>query len=115
MTSPPETIAFRMRIDPAHAAEYRRRHDAIWPELATELLAAGVIDYRIFADPETGCLFAVLTREQHHRMDALSANPVMRRWWTMMDDLMPTGADGAPWTRPLDQVFQIAAPAESLP
>jgi L-rhamnose mutarotase len=99
-----------MRIDPARAAEYRRRHDEIWPELAAELIRAGVVDYRIFLDPETGCLFAVLTRETGHEMQSLPAKPVMRRWWAMMDDLMPRGADGAPWSRPLEEMFHLARP-----
>ena len=56
-----ETVAFRMRLLPGHADEYRRRHDAIWPELAVLLREAGVVDYRIFLDEETQALFAVLT------------------------------------------------------
>jgi L-rhamnose mutarotase len=108
--APAETIALRMKIDPACAAEYRRRHDSIWPELAAQLIAAGVIDYRIFLDPATGCLFAVLSRDADHRMAALADNPVMRRWWAMMEDLMPRSPDGGPWSAPLEEVFHLAAP-----
>ena len=64
------------------------------------LREAGVLDYRIFLDEETGDLFAVLTRSGDHGMDALPATPVMRRWWAMMADIMPHGPDGAPWSRP---------------
>jgi L-rhamnose mutarotase len=113
-TASAETIAFRMRIDPHQAAEYRRRHDNIWPEMAAELLAAGVIDYRIFLSPETGTLFAVLTRKPDHRMDALPSNLIVRRWWSMMADLMPTGPDGAPESWPLEEVFHLSAPEPGL-
>jgi L-rhamnose mutarotase len=98
-----------MRIEPAQAAEYRRRHDAIWPELASLLRTAGILDYRIFLDGETGDLFAVMTRAAGHTLDALAQEPVMRRWWTMMADLMPTGPDGAPPSRPLEPVFHLTA------
>jgi L-rhamnose mutarotase len=108
-----ETIAFRMRIDPAAAEEYRRRHDGIWPSLTTALREAGVVDYRIFLDEESGDLFAVLTRRADHGMDLLPAQPVMQRWWTMMSDLMPRDPDGAPWSRPLHEVFRLAAPEAS--
>jgi L-rhamnose mutarotase len=45
--------AFKMKLKPGMAAEYQRRHDEIWPELARELRAAGVSDYSIFFDEET--------------------------------------------------------------
>lgn len=114
MTAAPatETVAFRMRIDPEQAMEYRRRHDAIWSELAEALLAAGVIDYRIFLAGDNGDLFAVLTRRSDHDLDALPARPVMRRWWAMMDDLMPTDPEGAPESTPLEEVFRLSAPGE---
>ena len=102
-----ETVAFRMRLDPGRADEYRRRHDAIWPELAAALAQAGVVDYRIFLDDETNALFAVLTRRADHGMDALPDQPVMRRWWAMMADIMATNPDGSPETRPLAPMFHL--------
>ncbi len=39
--------AFTMRLKPGCADEYKRRHDAIWPELAEALGKAGVSDYSI--------------------------------------------------------------------
>ena len=61
-----ETVAFRMTLHPGQAAEYRRRHDAIWPDLVEALRDAGVVDYRIYLDQATDCLFAVLTRRADH-------------------------------------------------
>ena len=48
-----------MKLKPGAAAEYQKRHDAIWPELASVLTASGVSDYSIFLDEETFTLFAV--------------------------------------------------------
>ena len=39
--------AFKMKLKPGVVAEYQRRHDAIWPELAAELKAVGITDYRL--------------------------------------------------------------------
>jgi L-rhamnose mutarotase len=100
-----ETIALRMLLNPGAEAEYQRRHDAIWPELEAELHAAGIVDYRIFLDRENYCLFAVITRRRTHRMDHLPAQPVVRRWWAMMADLMVTEADASPRVAPLQQMF----------
>ncbi len=49
----PERIAFRMNLNPGQAAEYEKRHDEIFPELAQALKDAGVSDYTIWLDPET--------------------------------------------------------------
>ncbi len=104
-----ETVAFRMRLHPGQGDEYRRRHDAIWPELAALLRESGVVDYRIFLDEATGALFAVLTRRVDHTLDALPAEPVMRRWWAMMADIMDTESDTSPVQVPLREMFHLRA------
>ncbi len=102
-----EKFAFRMQLHPGQAAEYRRRHDAIWPELAEALRDAGISDYSIHLDRETGALFAVLWRSDDHRMDTLPSLPVMQRWWSHMADIMATNPDGSPVVTPLETVFQL--------
>ncbi|OBV39587.1 L-rhamnose mutarotase [Janthinobacterium psychrotolerans] len=97
-----------MQLKAGHAAEYQRRHDAIWPELAALLHESGVRDYSIFLDAGTGALFAVLRRTDGHAMDALPQHPVMRRWWDHMADLMDTQADASPVVVPLAPVFHLA-------
>ena len=103
-----QQIAFKMQLKPGHAAEYQRRHDAIWPELASLLQESGVRDYSIFLDEETGALFAVLRRMEGHTMEALPQHPVMRRWWAHMADLMETQADASPVAVPLTPMFYLA-------
>lgn len=102
-----EKIAFRMQLLPGQEAEYRRRHDAIWPELAALLREAGISDYSIHLDRETGALFGVLWRKGEHRMDDLPAHPVMRRWWDHMADIMETNPDRSPVAVPLETVFHL--------
>lgn len=103
-----EKIAFKMQLLPGFEAEYRRRHDAIWPELVELLHEAGVSDYSIFLDPETLTLFAVLVRRDDHTMDRLPETDVMRRWWAMMRDIMVVHPDGEPVATPLRPVFHMA-------
>jgi L-rhamnose mutarotase len=99
--------AFRMRLNPGQEAEYKRRHDAIWPELAALLKEAGVSDYSIHLDRETGHLFGVLWRRDDHGMDDLAGHPVMRRWWDHMADIMETNPDNSPVAVPLETVFHL--------
>lgn len=99
--------AFAMQLKPGAAAEYTRRHDEIWPELADLLRAAGITDYSIHLDPTTDRLFATLWRAEDHTMDDLPAHPLMRRWWAHMADLMETNPDTSPTVTPLITVFHL--------
>ncbi|MDX7953036.1 L-rhamnose mutarotase [Lichenihabitans sp. Uapishka_5] len=100
-----EKHAFRMRLNPGQAAEYRRRHDAIPPELAALLREAGIADYSIFLDPETDTLFGVMWRRRDHAMAALPDHPVMQRWWAHMADIMPCHATNEPVAVRLEPMF----------
>ncbi len=102
-----EKIAFTMRLKPGVAAEYERRHDELWPDLATALREAGISDYSIFLGPDAQTLFAVLYRTPDHGMASLPGRDVMKRWWAFMADLMDTHPDHSPVTTPLRQVFHL--------
>ena len=102
-----ERVAFRMRLKPGAAAEYRARHDALWPELGALLREAGISNYSIWLDPETDALFAILTRAADHAMDALPERELMRRWWAHMAPLMDVNADDSPVVVPLERVFLL--------
>ncbi|WP_429812605.1 L-rhamnose mutarotase [Ensifer sp. B1-9] len=102
-----EKYAFRMRLNPGMAAEYKARHDAIWPELAALLKEAGVSDYSIHLDEETNLLFGVLWRTDDHRMADLPSHPLMQKWWAYMADIMETRGDNEPVAVPLTTVFHM--------
>lgn len=102
-----EKYAFRMRLDPGMAEEYKARHDAIWPELSELLTQAGVSDYSIHLDEETNLLFGVLWRRDDHAMADLPDHPVMQKWWAYMADIMETKADNEPVAVPLQTVFHL--------
>jgi len=89
------------------AAEYKSRHDAIWPELRRELAAAGVVDYSIFLDEEAMTLFAVHKVRDGGTNGDLSNNRVVRKWWDYMADLMDTHPDRSPVCTPLTEVFHM--------
>ena len=102
-----EKIAFRMNLFPGKAAEYRKRHDEIFPELAKALKDAGVSDYSIWLDAEANHLFGILTRTDTHTMDALPDTEIVKRWWAFMADIMATDADNVPVQIPLKRVFLL--------
>ncbi|WP_310534109.1 L-rhamnose mutarotase [Novosphingobium sp.] len=99
--------AFRMQLKPGVIAEYRRRHDEIWPELIRLLKEAGISDYRIFVDRGSDALFAVLTLAEPNNRDSLPLHPVMQRWWDHMAELMIVDETNRPAEWPLEQVFHL--------
>lgn len=102
-----ERYVFRMRLNDGMAEEYKRRHDAIWPELVDLLHDTGVSDYSIHLDEETGHLIGVLTRTVNHGMDALPDHPVMQKWWAFMEDIMETNTNKSPVAAPLTPLFHM--------
>jgi L-rhamnose mutarotase len=96
-----------MQLIPGHEAEYRRRHDAIWPELVDLLHKAGISDYSIFLDEATGALFGYLVSTDTAKMDSLPSEPVMKKWWAYMKDLMEVNPDDSPLSVPLKEVFHM--------
>jgi L-rhamnose mutarotase len=102
-----EKYAFKMQLNPGMEEEYRRRHNKIWPELIGLLKEAGVEDYSIHLDRETGILFGILRRQANHRMADLPDHPVMKRWWAHMADIMATNPDNSPVAKPLVTVFHM--------
>lgn len=102
-----EKFAFKMHLHPGAKDEYIKRHDEIWPELVVLLRDAGVSDYSIHLDEETNILFGVLWRKDDHGMNDLPAQPIMKKWWAHMADIMQTHDDNAPVAVPLTQVFHM--------
>jgi L-rhamnose mutarotase len=102
-----EKIAFRMFLFSGQVAEYKRRHDEIWPALSALLKDAGVSDYSIYLDEEHHVLFATLRRRLDHSMDALPQHPIMKKWWAYMGDIMRSNADGSPVVEALPCVFHL--------
>ena len=94
-----------MRLKPGVVAEYKKRHDELWPELAAELKAAGVSDYSIFLDEETLTLFAMQKLGEGNTAAELPDSPIVRKWWDYMAPLMEVQPDNSPVAKPLKEVF----------
>jgi len=102
-----KSYAFKMKLKPGLADEYKKRHDAIWPELSALLRARGVSDYSIFLDEETNILFAVQKLNGSSGSQDLGSEAIVRRWWAYMADIMETNPDGSPVTIPLREMFHL--------
>ena len=99
--------AFVMSLNPGQEAEYRRRHNPIWPELEAVLKEHGVHNYSIFLHPQTHQLFAYAQIEDEARWAAIANTDACRRWWVHMKDLMPSNPDNSPVANDLREVFHL--------
>ena len=96
-----------MKLFKGKEDEYKKRHDEIWDELKDLLKQAGIKDYSIFLDEETNILFGYLTVTDKAKLDDLPNEPVMKKWWTYMKDIMETNEDHSPVNIPLKELFYL--------
>lgn len=99
--------AFTMKLKPGSEQEYKKRHDALWPELSGVLRDAGISDYSIFLDEQTLTLFAVQKQADQNTVSDLPEHPVVKKWWAYMASLMETNADNSPVCGDLTEVFHL--------
>ncbi|SEO82915.1 L-rhamnose mutarotase [Mucilaginibacter sp. OK283] len=102
-----DRVAFKMKLFPGFEQEYKKRHDAIWPELSALLKDTGISDYVIFLDEETNSLIGVLKVADKKLLDNLPAEAVMQKWWAYMGDIMESNPDNSPVSTPLKEVFYL--------
>lgn len=102
-----DRVAFKMKLFPGFEQEYKKRHDAIWPELSALLKETGVSEYSIFLDEETNSLIGVLKVTNKALLDTLPAKTLMQKWWAYMGDIMESNADNSPVSIPLKEVFYL--------
>lgn len=92
-----------LEVRPGYEAEYKRRHDEIWPEMREALGAAGIRNYNIFRHGLT--LFGYFeTDDLDATQKALAASDVNARWGEWMAPIMRIEIDPAtdfPYLLPL--------------
>ncbi|MDC7234726.1 MAG: L-rhamnose mutarotase [Spirochaetales bacterium] len=100
-------VLFKMRVHPGKIAEYKKRHDEIWPDLVQELKAAGLSEFSIAYDKETEFLFAFHKQDEEKGSGNQPGGEVQRRWWKFMEPLMECNEDSSPKIWPLEEVFYM--------
>lgn len=102
-----QRVAFKMKLFKGYEDEYKKRHDALWPELKDLLKQTGVREYSIYLDEETNFLFGALKIEDPVKLDELPNHPVMKKWWAYMKDIMESNPDNSPVSVSLKEVFYL--------
>ena len=101
-----ERFAWKATVRDGMLAEYRRRHDAIWPELKEVLKEAGISNYTIW---NTGNeLFGYFECEKGvaYAEEYQAKSTVVDRWNEYMKDVMVMEMDPVTGAQPrMEQVF----------
>jgi len=103
-----QRVAFKMKMLPGTKAEYIRRHNEVWPEIAELIKRSGISDYSIFLDEETNTLFGVQKVEGNVGSQDLGFAEIQKKWWNYMSDISVVNPDNSPVTVLLEEVFYLA-------
>lgn len=102
-----QRIAFLMRIRPGTEAEYRRRHQQVWPQLLAGLRQAGCRNYSIYLQGSQ--LFAYMEVEDFQRyLQVMATSQASERWEASMRDILSRETEPATGFPPvLEEVFHL--------
>lgn len=104
--------ALDLKDDSELIAEYKRLHQAVWPEVIRSLRAVGVLDMQIYNVANR--LFMILTTVDDYQPEAsfqeyLALDSSCVRWEKLMDrfqQALPGAADGQKWV-PMENCFNM--------
>ncbi|MFK4791244.1 L-rhamnose mutarotase [Microbacterium sp. ZW T5_56] len=109
--------AFILQVRPEMLDEYVARHSPVWPEMLTEIAAAGRRNYSIFLDRERSALFGSYEcDDETAARDYLAASEVAGRWEADMAPFfigLEGRADQA--ATPLTEVFNLEDQLRAIP
>lgn len=97
--------AWVMKLKPGQEAEYKRKHDEIWPEMVELLKSQGVHNYSIYRHGLL--LFAYLEKPDDSPSQTDAVNDVVKRWQAWMEPHMETEPDNKPVVEPVELVFRL--------
>jgi L-rhamnose mutarotase len=102
--------AFTLRLKPGALAEYKERHDNIWPELVEEIERSGIATMTAFeADPVIFYYSEIADPEAWNR---LWATEIHDRWAEAFQPLIDFKEDGSLDTGTLQEIFHLETNAQ---
>ena len=101
-----ERVCFLGRVRAERLAEYRERHERVWPEMLDALRQAGWSNYSLFLT-EDGLLVGYLeTQDYQAALDRMAGTEVNARWQAEMAPYF-TELDGRPPDRGFRRIAEI--------
>ena len=88
-----ERICFTFDIYPGKEAEYKRRHDEIWPELVDAIRECGFKNYSLFRRDQTIVAYVECHPDVATAFSALGAYEANDRWSEWFKDVIVSLTD----------------------
>ncbi|MDD3360517.1 MAG: L-rhamnose mutarotase [Hespellia sp.] len=98
---------FKMKLYDGMEAEYEKRHNELWPEMADMIHEYGGHNYTIYWDKDTNILFGYIEVEEEERWAKSADTPINRKWWDFMAPVMETNPDNSPVCVDLHTMFHL--------
>jgi L-rhamnose mutarotase len=100
-------VCFTLQVRPDRLDEYRRRHQAVWPEMLRALRDAGWRDYSLFLREDGLLVGTFLTEDLRAAQAAMAATDVNRRWQVEMAPFFEGDGRADHTLRFLEEVFNL--------
>jgi L-rhamnose mutarotase len=88
-----ERLCFTFEIRPGTEAEYKQRHDDIWPELVAAIKDAGFANYSLFRRGTQIVAYAECEPDVATAFAKLGPTDVNRRWAEWFEDVIVSLTD----------------------
>lgn len=102
-----ERICFRFEIYPGQEAEYKRRHDEIWPELVEAIKECGLANYSLFRRQQEIVAYVECHPDAATAFEKLSGYEANDRWATWFEDVIVSLTDENGKLVTLDEVWHL--------
>jgi L-rhamnose mutarotase len=95
-------VCFRLEVKADRLGEYRRRHEAVWPDMLAALDASGWRNYSLFLSDDGTLIGYFETDSLEAALAGMASTDVNTRWQASMAEFFE-GTDG--W--PADEAFEV--------
>jgi L-rhamnose mutarotase len=105
-----QRVCFILQVKPDRLAEYKRRHQEVWPEMLAALSETGWKNYSLFLRDD-GLLVGYLeTPDFSAALKGMASKPVNERWQNEMRDFFidTQGRKADEHLLTLEEVFHLA-------
>lgn len=101
-----DRYAWKAMLKPGMKAEYKRRHDAIWPEMVALLKAAGIRNYTIWNVGDELFGYYECEKGLDYAAGVQAESPIVDKWNQYMEDVMTMPLDPDTGVQPkLERMF----------
>ena len=101
-----DRYAWKAMLKSGMKEEYKRRHDAIWPEMVALLKAAGIRNYTIWNVGDELFGYYECEKGLDYAASVQAESPIVDKWNQYMDDVMTMPLDPDTGVQPkLERMF----------